>query len=1095
MRLALPHDPSAELVAGRTIIEASAGTGKTHTVSSTVTSLVAAEGVGLEQILVVTFTRAATAELRERVRSRMVDTRRALGGAGEVDDHMRHLVAVDTPTGEVHHRRLTAALRRFDRAQIFTIHGFAQRLLASLGFASRLSPDLEPGSVDDLLVEHAAADLVVARFAHGHGNEEVLARRTLADIARAVLATPDATIVPDAGSVEGSVRNRVELAHEVVAEVRRRLRAAGAVTFDDGLAEVAAALADPGIGPAARQLLARRYAVALVDESQDTDPTQWGVLRAVFDRSRLVVIGDPKQSIYSFRGADVESYLSAVEGAADHRTLTVNYRSDAPLIDALDALFEGATFGHDLIAYHSVRAGPERQEAGLVPSGPALTVRRFADALPGPTTVRKQYTLEAIRPLVAADAAAEVVRLLSAGLSHRDGTSLSPGDLAVLCRTRLQVDLVRNELSARGVPSVAARTGGVFTSAAAEEWRRFLVGVERPDHMGLVRLAASTLLVGYTMSELSSLEDVAALDLQQRFKGWLEVLRAEGVPALLANLNAETHMAARVLSLADGERTITDLNHIAEEMHAVWRRARVTSLAGWLDETMAEAARRETRRAEESEARQRRLETDADAVQVQTIHGAKGLQYPVVLVPYAWDAPGNNPSYPVFHDPDAPPGATARPRLINVAGNGSPGFERHCDLARQEDAAEEGRSLYVALTRARCRLVLWWVPNTSNADRSKLHELLTDDGRSLHDLIEKGGGEIAMPLVTELASIEPYQPPSFTMPVLARARFDRPVDHDWRRASFSSLSPEHPLAGTPETSEEPLREDELVGDEPLVEESATPAPAAGLAMAALPRGAHFGTLVHEIIELIPFDSPDLAHSIEALLAPHLATGDWDFDAVAFTEGMVAAMRTPLGPGPDAVRLVDLRPANTLHELSFEFPVRTSEGVVSLADIAGVMLDHLDPTDPYRRYADTLAGMGAQRFRGYLTGSIDLTAAVPADEGTRYVVMDYKSNAMPALGPIAGPLDYGPSPLVDAMIRGNYVLQATLYQVALHRYLQWRLPGYDPGKHLGGSAYLFLRGMAGPNAPVVDGERCGVARWQPPAAMVIELSQMFAKAPQ
>lgn len=166
------------------------------------------------------------------------------------------------------------------------------------------------------------------------------------------------------------------------------------------------------------------------------------------------------------------------------------------------------------------------------------------------------------------------------------------------------------------------------------------------------------------------------------------------------------------------------------------------------------------------------------------------------------------------------------------------------------------------------------------------------------------------------------------------------------------------------------------------------------------------------------------------------------------------------------------------ELVFELPVRTEAGTVSLRDIGTVMLEHLAADDPYRAYAETLRSLPGSRFRGFLTGAIDLTAAVPLPDGDRYVVMDYKSNALPMRGEVPSPLDYGPGPLAAAMIDGNYVLQATLYQVALHRYLQWRLRGYDPQQHLGGAMYLFVRGMAGPDAPVVDGERCGVARWRP-----------------
>jgi exodeoxyribonuclease V beta subunit len=205
--------------------------------------------------------------------------------------------------------------------------------------------------------------------------------------------------------------------------------------------------------------------------------------------------------------------------------------------------------------------------------------------------------------------------------------------------------------------------------------------------------------------------------------------------------------------------------------------------------------------------------------------------------------------------------------------------------------------------------------------------------------------------------------------------------------------------------------------------------------------------------------------------------------------MAAALTTPLGPHADAISLADLGPKHLIRELVFELPVRTRAGSVSLVDIGRVMSEHMSATDPYRRYVDDLLSLSPQSFRGYLTGAIDLVGILP---GNRFVVMDYKSNILPMRGSFPSPLDYGPGPLADEMVSHRYVLQATLYQVALHRYLQWRLPAYDPAAHLGGSIYLFLRGVTGPDTPIVDGERCGVARWQPPVEMIVALSRLFAE---
>jgi exodeoxyribonuclease V beta subunit len=404
-------------------------------------------------------------------------------------------------------------------------------------------------------------------------------------------------------------------------------------------------------------------------------------------------------------------------------------------------------------------------------------------------------------------------------------------------------------------------------------------------------------------------------------------------------------------------------------------------------------------------------------------------------------------------------------------------------LAEEEARAEESRLLYVALTRARHHLIVWWTEHHKGIENAKLTELLSRNGRSPQQLAAASGGTIEVSAVEDEPSHDRYSRRTQAPIPLEVARFVRPIDHTWRRASFSSLVAQQPASPSEELEEDLLRADE---GEPAEEEEEVAVGSVSVSrspLAEMPRGARFGTLVHAIMERLPFHASDLDAAIASLLASHTRTTAWDFDTEAFVNGISDAVNTPLGPDPAAPALADLAPGDLLRELEFELPVRESGSPVTPADIARVMDRFLPADDRYRPYLDDLARSPATAFRGYLAGAIDLVARMP--DG-RFVVMDYKSNAV---APDGGD-PYGPESLAAEMVRHRYVLQATLYQVALHRYLEWRLAGYQPTQHLGGSVYLFVRGMVGRDTPVIAGERAGVARWLPPPPMIVALSKLL-----
>jgi exodeoxyribonuclease V beta subunit len=430
------------------------------------------------------------------------------------------------------------------------------------------------------------------------------------------------------------------------------------------------------------------------------------------------------------------------------------------------------------------------------------------------------------------------------------------------------------------------------------------------------------------------------------------------------------------------------------------------------------------------------------------------------------------------------------------------------------------------MTRARCQVIAWWAPATT-AEHAPLHRLLLGDhepGQQPQDcvpvprdakarerfeaLADESGGTVAVETVHEDRTAR-WRPTTAGAPDLAAAGFDRQLDDGWRRTSYTGLTRavHEGRAGEPGVSSEPEveeRQDEPVLAAPpeapadLLDEAlrAVPSP-----MADLPSGAAFGTLVHAVLETVDTRASDLAREVRARCDDAIASRlGASVDPEALAAALLPVLATPLGPLAGHLTLAELAPRDRLPELEFELPLaggddpRTEEA--TLSDVAALLRQHVPAGDPLASYADALdaPGLRAEQLRGYLTGSIDAALRVRAPDGApRYLVVDYKTNWLGGFGPAgAEPVTawhYRPTALAVEMVRAHYPLQALLYAVALHRFLRWRQPSYDPERHLGGVLYLFVRGMCGPDTPVVDGTPTGVFAWQPPAALVDELSAL------
>ncbi|HEY6758456.1 MAG TPA: UvrD-helicase domain-containing protein [Baekduia sp.] len=1118
-------DICGPLPTGVTVLEASAGTGKTYTIAALATRYVA-EGTRLDELLIVTFTRLATGELRDRVRQRLSSARAALdralatdplgvaGPAADDDALTALLLAGSRAVVERRRDRLAVAIADFDAATITTTHGFCQEVLLGLGVAGDIDPGHRFSEDARDLVDDVVHDLYVNRF-HDAAPPSGLDRDQAREVVAAAVGNPSAPLAPVAyDAPDGAVALRHGLAEAARVELDRRKRALALMTFDDLVTRLRATLEGPS-GEAVAATLRNRYKIALVDEFQDTDPDQWTIMRLAFAHpgSTLVLIGDPKQAVYAFRGADVYAYLEAAAAADARPTLGTNWRSDRGLLRAFDVLFDHAQLGHEDITYRMTSASETHQDARLhgAPVATPLRIRVAARHDPDIEQTRQGWSkAPAARAHVARDCAADVARLLAAGATVEDGVPLSAGDVAVLVRTNVQARTIKAALDDAGVPAVVNGAGSVFATDAARDWLALLQASERPEYLPRARAVALTAFLAWPAERVAAADDDAWDALQRQLAGWAGLLRRTGVATLMEDITQRERLPERLLGWLGGERVLTDLRHVAELLHgaAIEGRLGITALAAWLRHRMA-ADDREAG----AEDRARRLESDAAAVQVLTVHRAKGLEFGVVYCPFLWDPfRARERDVPaIYHDAER-----GNVRTIDVSLEArDAAFERHAAAAAAEQAGEELRLAYVALTRAKHQAVLWWA--TSFACRqSPLGRLVLerDFGDAVPAVTASDADAVASDAAARFRALRDLAPECVALErslveraparsvdgdgavALEASTFTRGLDARWRRLSYSSITAGAYEARVASEVEEAVGADDAADERPLAAEAvAAPADwAVPSLLGTMPAGTRIGTLVHQVLEETDFAVDDLAAELGERVAAARRRRVIDVgDPLALVDGLRAAIETPLGPMAGDVRLRDLGPGDRLDELTFELPLvggDTPSGELTLRAVAATLRAFVGAGDPLAGYAERLEDpMLKADLRGYLTGTIDLVARLPRDGG--FAIMDYKTNRLVADGVAPTAWHYRGDALVEEMQRSHYALQALLYAVALHRYLRWRLPDHDAERDRPTILYLFLRGMVGEATPrAADGTPAGVFAWRPPAGLLPALSDVL-----
>jgi exodeoxyribonuclease V beta subunit len=1077
----LPFDAERIELAGKNLVEASAGTGKTHAVATLFRRLVVERGLEPSSILVVTFTEAATSELRERVRAEL--------GRSESE----RAAAPPSPESE----RLRRALEGIDEAPISTIHGFCQRVLndyalkSGVSFGAELVPDLEE-LYDDVLYDfwNRAVSSAPAELVEALGGSDITPsklRRLLGELRK----KPRVPLVPPPDPFDPLLVLFHEFERYARHETARRKERRGVLGFEDLLERVHAALAGRAGEELAKTLRARFRAV-LVDEFQDTDPTQAEIFERVFavGEHPMFLIGDPKQAIYSFRGADVFGYLAAGKGARRYGMGT-NWRSDPGVVAAVNAIFErpGAFFTRG-IGYQPVAPRPGvRNELVASPERGAapLDIVFVPRADPSKLIPKPRGKLRVAR-LTAADIAA----LLKSGATI-EGSRVVESDIAVLTRTNDECFMIQDALRECGVHSVVIGDKSVFDSDEGAELEFVLGAVLEPGRASLMRQALATRLFGENADAIGGIDaDAARLqEWLERFRAWNALWVERGFMRMFRALLGETRAAERLLARPGGERRLTNVLHLAELLHraAVAEHLGPAALVGWLADQRGDNS---SARAEHAEIR---LESDERAVRLLTVHKAKGLEFPIVYCPFLWAGGIFPQGFPMsFHD-------EAGRAFLDVNHQDTRTRKKNKDAARCDAFAEELRVVYVALTRAKRRTTLFWGGFRWAGGSPAAHLLFPPAEKERWKLLSSARLDKCSDdaLLAELSKLEapgvasvrrlewdfdtaPLERVASAAKTLAALGVERPVRR-WRRVdSFSSLV-QHVFS--PAADDDDLARDR---DEGLVEPILELAPTEGaerIVLDGFPHGRVSGNFFHAILEDVDFETctgADLLDvATEKLEAFGIARGAAPPAVDQLLAQVVAALRdvleTPLAAA-GGFRLRDVPKARRFSELEFHLPVAAGASAARLdrRALAAVFRDHPSSELP-AAYADGVERLGFEPLSGFLKGYIDLVFV----HAGRWYVVDYKTNHLSDFTH-----EYDTARMTAAMAESHYFLQYHLYALAVSRFLARYEPGFDYEKNFGGALYLFVKGMR-------PGRPTGVFFEKPPLARLRALSRAFGSS--
>ncbi|TXR51373.1 exodeoxyribonuclease V subunit beta [Reinekea thalattae] len=1094
-----PLDITALPLTGSHLIEASAGTGKTYNILRLYLRLLLEKNLSVQEILVMTFTNAATAELRSRLSEFLRDTRQHWLQSEEATVVQLR----QTLSAEQADFKLRQAILHLDEASIFTIHGFCKRALAEQAFLSGASFNLNlDGDSDDILLQ-AAEDFYRHNidqidFAQLHDAwptpENFVAHWRIA------LTTSDDIEKPQLQAIEpkwqqflqhwpeekkafiklnvetkrinaGRLANNIEdleLINTAVAEndwqclnnlsqdiikrcfdgkakeaslsssrefisalkqqqkaalicaalegvefIRQRAASEKArldqLDFNDLISQLKHSLFSSQ-GDALASALQQSYPAVLVDEFQDTDPDQYAILDKIYPASSeafMCLIGDPKQAIYSFRGGDVFAYLKAKQQAKHHWSMNTNYRSSQAVVEGYNRIFladeeqhNSRTFGFD-IDYRKVDA--------------ALGSANFSDSNERsavqwvniePEEMPSRGLNKAFCGSIARWCAQEIIHLLTevnvqpAEATGEPANAIKPGDIALLVRSHSEAQLLQGALSEAGLASVfLSARDNVFNSHEAGQLHQLLQGIwhYQDDRLFVSALASHWLQLSVSqLDQLQTNEQHWATWLT-RFEQWRNQWQTKGLMSMLLSVL----QYGQYPFSTDSQRQLTNMLHLAELLQKESTRLREPeALLHWFAQTIQQ----DNRATDETSLR---LDSDDDLIKIVTMHGSKGLEYPIVFLPFVsfYSQSNKTPALLRYHDRSS---FQAKQSYLHS--------DEVIRLAAEEEAAERVRLFYVAATRAKLRLYIC-AANFSSFKQSSLGQTLKLNGfiKEQFPLVEP----LSWLTIAETDIGQQRWQTDASQAEISVATFQGHIERDWWLSSFSSLTRnlKHNYHDQPDRDPQPVDVVELPSNELRFR---------------LAKGAEAGNLLHDTLEQLDFNQPNFELAYQQCQTRYSSLTE-TFSEAELRQWLEQILHAPL---PQGGKLADLSWQTTLREAEFYFPMAGGESK-PLAEFIR-----------QRRQADFQLP-GHSHLKGMMHGFIDL---IFQHQG-RFYIADYKSNY---LGSRVD--DYVASQVLQNIYHSNYDVQYFIYCLALHRYLKNRLPNYQPEQHFGGVYYFYLRGM-------------------------------------